>query len=385
MGFNPLYTNTCEGANQNPFDPANWTIYLAQIPSLLILNKQLIGGTNAQDYVYGENYYSGPKDLTSDCFAQYQIASIPAPSPSVNSTIYCSLRSVAADGYNSGYYMLVWQAGDTPLLLVVNPSETFIISKTLSNISVGDTFALSAVGSTITAYHNGTVVASVTDTTTDRDGTTFVLIQWTVSQSDTGIVNLEIGSVTTTYSISGNAGVAGALLTLSGAGSGTTTADGSGNYSFTGLVNGAYTITPSKSGYNFAPTSANETVSNANITGVNFVASVAPPAYIIEEWMYRTGFTEQVDGVNDINLPMPYRVGFAALVKMQVTYSIYLHNRGANTPGQPNVNHIWKNFNSQWQQVMVARQQAQTTGFAAIYASAPLLPNPTPPFVYPTY
>ena len=77
-----------------------------------------------------------------------------------------------------------------------------------------------------------------------------------------------------TFSISGNAGIAGANVAYSGTASGNVTADGSGNYTISGLSNGNYTITPSLSGYVFSPTSQNETVSGSNITGVNFTASV---------------------------------------------------------------------------------------------------------------
>lgn len=79
-----------------------------------------------------------------------------------------------------------------------------------------------------------------------------------------------------TWSISGNispaAGGGGATVTLSGAKSATTTADANGNYSFTGLANGAYTVTPSNSGYTFTPASSPVTISGANQTGVNFTA-----------------------------------------------------------------------------------------------------------------
>ena len=77
-----------------------------------------------------------------------------------------------------------------------------------------------------------------------------------------------------TFSISGSVGAAGAgaTITLSGAASGTTTADGSGDFSFSGLANGAYTITPTLKGYVFTPKSQAETVSSGNITGVDFTA-----------------------------------------------------------------------------------------------------------------
>jgi hypothetical protein len=50
--------------------------------------------------------------------------------------------------------------------------------------------------------------------------------------------------------------------------------DGSGNYSFNGLVAGTYTVTPSLSGYSFLPVSRNVTLSSANATGQNFVGGV---------------------------------------------------------------------------------------------------------------
>ncbi len=72
-----------------------------------------------------------------------------------------------------------------------------------------------------------------------------------------------------TYSISGNVGVAGATVT---AGSVSTTSDSGGNYTLSGLAAGTYTVTPSKSGCTFSPTSRSVTV-GPNATGVNFTAS----------------------------------------------------------------------------------------------------------------
>lgn len=77
---------------------------------------------------------------------------------------------------------------------------------------------------------------------------------------------------TTLYTISGNAGIAGATVYYSGTMSGSVTADGSGNYSIS-VMNGSYTVTPSKAGYSFSPTSQNVTVSGSNVTGVNFTAT----------------------------------------------------------------------------------------------------------------
>ena len=97
----------------------------------------------------------------------------------------------------------------------------------------------------------------------------------TVSGSNITGVNF---TATPIYSISGNAGVAGATVSYSGTASGSVTANGSGNYTISGLANGSYTITPTFAGYTFSPSSSPETVSGSNITGVNFTATIVPPA-----------------------------------------------------------------------------------------------------------
>jgi hypothetical protein len=80
-----------------------------------------------------------------------------------------------------------------------------------------------------------------------------------------------------TFSISGTispaAGGSGATVSLSGTSSASTTSDGSGNYTFTGLSNGAYALTPGKTGFAFTPTSQSATINGANVTGVNFTAA----------------------------------------------------------------------------------------------------------------
>jgi hypothetical protein len=64
---------------------------------------------------------------------------------------------------------------------------------------------------------------------------------------------------------------------LSGSANATVTANGSGNFSFTGLTSGSYTVTPSKSGFTFTPANRAVTVNAANVSGVSFTAA-APPA-----------------------------------------------------------------------------------------------------------
>lgn len=99
------------------------------------------------------------------------------------------------------------------------------------------------------------------------------------------------------YSMSGSAGVGSATLTLSGTASATTTADSSGNYTFTNLPNGSYTVTPSKTGYSFSPTNQTVSVNGANVTGVNFTATVVVVStYSISGVTGLAGATVQLSG-----------------------------------------------------------------------------------------
>ncbi|MBI5890712.1 MAG: carboxypeptidase regulatory-like domain-containing protein [Nitrosomonadales bacterium] len=87
----------------------------------------------------------------------------------------------------------------------------------------------------------------------------------------------------TSYSISGTvsgATVSGVTVNLTGTSTASTTTDASGNYSFTALANGSYTVTPSQTGFTFNQLSAAVTVSGANVTGTNFTATAnAAPTY----------------------------------------------------------------------------------------------------------
>jgi len=68
--------------------------------------------------------------------------------------------------------------------------------------------------------------------------------------------------------------ISGVTITLSGAGSGTATTDASGNYTFTDLADGVYSITPSLTGYTFSPVSRTVTVNSEDIGANNFISTV---------------------------------------------------------------------------------------------------------------
>jgi cytoskeletal protein RodZ len=104
----------------------------------------------------------------------------------------------------------------------------------------------------------------------------------TVAGADITAANFSATPVqAVTYSISGQVtsngtGLSAVVVALSGASSATTITDASGNYAFTGLYNGSYTVTPSRAGFTFNPASSQPTVSGANTPGVNFIATPVP-------------------------------------------------------------------------------------------------------------
>jgi hypothetical protein len=169
------------------------------------------------------------------------------------------------------------------------PPQTYLISGTITPIAGGSgaTVTLSGAANattttdasgnfTFTALANGAYTVTPTHT-----GYTFSPTSLSVTVNGANVttgVNFAATATAQTYSLSGTispaAGGSGATVALSGAASATVTANGSGTYTFTGLANGTYTVTPTRTGYTFSPSSQNATVNGANVTGINFTATV---------------------------------------------------------------------------------------------------------------
>ena len=122
---------------------------------------------------------------------------------------------------------------------------------------------------------NYTVTPSLTGYTFNPSSSAITLVSGAASSGNnfvetayTGVTSSIAGKVTGTFTQI-------ATLSLSGASKGSVLADASGNYSFTGLAAGGYTVTPSLSGYVFNPASlAVTTAAGDAITAKNFTATV---------------------------------------------------------------------------------------------------------------
>jgi len=125
------------------------------------------------------------------------------------------------------------------------------------------------------------------DAITPLAGTAVTLqdIAPTADRFNLSIVEILAGGATTppaTWSVGGSispaASASGATVTLGGAAAASTTVDVNGNYSFSGLANGSYTVTPAKAGFTFTPASQPVTINGASATAINFSMATTPPA-----------------------------------------------------------------------------------------------------------
>ncbi|MDH5768705.1 MAG: carboxypeptidase regulatory-like domain-containing protein, partial [Nitrospirota bacterium] len=183
---------------------------------------------------------------------------------------------------------------------------------TITNASVtGVNFTMNAysISGTVTAT-GGAPVAGVTmfltgaaikTTTTAADGTysfaglgtgsytvtpnlgtnTFTPASSPVAIINASVTGVNFTMIVTTYSISGTvtttggSPIGGVTISLTGTSAATTATDASGNYTFTGLSNGSYIVTPSMAGYTFNPLSRNVTINFGNVTGQDFTGTTA--------------------------------------------------------------------------------------------------------------
>jgi hypothetical protein len=119
------------------------------------------------------------------------------------------------------------------------------------------------------SYSSYTLVSL--DVSNFADGAVHKVEFYSITADQAVIFNLDDISLTQTcVTISGNAGIGGATLDYTG---GSTTANGSGNYSFDVAYDWSGTVTPSKPGYTFSPVNRTYTNLTTDQTGQNYAAT----------------------------------------------------------------------------------------------------------------
>jgi hypothetical protein len=270
LNLTPIASDNFTRANENPLSQGgNWTLDTFGDAPLEIVSDLCQSTTvfsNAGEFYSG---VSTPND-------QYASMTISFPTNGGENLLNRATDNGSTLTSLPAYRLIVFNfTGGWELF-----AATSLIASGPSTVASGDVWTLAVVGTTVYIVQNGTILDTITNTSY-ASGLTMLAISPNASQSAT-LSNFVMGSASftvTTYSISGNAGVASALISYAGIASGNVTADGSGNYTISNLSNGSYTITPNLAGYTFSPTSRAETVSGSNITGVNFTATATGSAW----------------------------------------------------------------------------------------------------------
>ena len=202
--------------------------------------------------------------------------------PTPGTTVTISDTAPTKDRYNLSIVEVLATSG-------VAPTWTLSGSISPASLGTGATVTLGGASSATTTVDNngnysftGLANGSYTVTPT-KSVISFSPANQPVTINGANQSGINFTALTVTYTIVGNITPVslgtGATVALAGASSATTTADGNANYSFTGLANGSYTVTPTKSGTSFSPSNQPVTINGANQGGVSFTAQAA--AYAI--------------------------------------------------------------------------------------------------------
>ena len=206
----------------------------------------------------------------------------------------------------TGFTLPTWM--DYPSAIISNS-----ISGTVSGaVQQGVTLTLSgAASSTTTSGTDGTFIFVASDgsytVTPSLSGYTFTPSNRTITISGKNVTGCDFVATKNPgiYSISGTVSgdiKAGVTITLSGALSSTTLSGADGSYSFTGLADGSYTVTPELSGYIFTPFSKEVSISGTNQTGVDFTTAAISIYGTISKPSFNASHKDAVKKINGTNV-----------------------------------------------------------------------------------
>ncbi|WP_263383681.1 DUF4082 domain-containing protein [Granulicella arctica] len=267
--------------------------------------------------------------------------------------------------------------------VIYTSSNTYNMSGTVSGYGgVGATLTLSgpessaAVADANGAFTFSGLVNGTYSVTPSNPGVTFTPAAQTVVINGGVVTGVNFTAVVTNpLSIAGTiSGGGGVTVNLTGSTTATTTTNASGNYSFTGLLGGTFTVTPILTGYSFTPGSQTVTLSGSSASAVNFAGVLCNCSSI---WQ-----PSAVPGLIDANDATPVELGvkFRADSAGLIT-GVRFYKAGANTG--THIGHLWTSAGVQlgsatftnesasgWQSVTFASPisvQANTTYIASYF------------------
>lgn len=227
-------------------------------------------------------------NVVTDSKGAYTFPAVPPGTYTIAPLITPALQGVtftpASQGVAVGGSNLTninFQASFTVTGKVVNSSGTGLGSILVSRISSGGAVVnvfTDANGNYIFMQVRSGSYTIAPQTTTGTAGMTFFPTATSITVKTNNLTNINFsafftvsGKVTISNGVTGIANVLVRLGTTSSSTSVLT--DANGNYKFTGVRSGSYTITPTQSGKTFNPVSRSITVANTNLSSLNFIGS----------------------------------------------------------------------------------------------------------------
>ena len=173
-------------------------------------------------------------------------------------------------------------SGNQTVNFTPSSTATFTISGTAGTSGATLTLSGKSSATTTSAGTTGTysftgLAAGTYTVTPSKSGFTFTPPSTTVTISASQTVTFSATATPAqTWSLTGSAGTSGATVTLTGSANATTTSSSTGAFSFSGLANGTYIVTPTKTNFNFTPASQTVVINGAN-GSANFTAADPAP------------------------------------------------------------------------------------------------------------
>jgi hypothetical protein len=189
---------------------------------------------------------------------------------------------LTAGTYGRGAWQTTLSSGSSTYS--VSGSVTTSAGAAISGVSVSNGSSSVSTNSsgayTFTGLNNGTYTL-----TPSLSGYSFSPANRSVSvnganvtgQSFTGTAAAATYSVSGTITTSTGAAISGVSVSN---GSSSASTNSGGAYTFTGLNNGTYTLTPSLSGYSFSPATRSVSVNGANVTGQGFTGTASTGSWL---------------------------------------------------------------------------------------------------------
>jgi hypothetical protein len=318
---------------------------------------------------------SGTGSVTTDAVGNYNFSGL------ANGT-YIATPSKAGFVFSPASQTITVSAAHSLGVNFVSAQPTYVISGKITGGPGLVVSLLPAATASVTADSAGNYsflgVANGTYTVTPS-GTGYVVSPASLSVVVNGAAMTAVNFTAnaTMYAISGAIpGGGGTVLSLAGAASGTTTADASGNYSFSGLTTGSYTVTPAKVGLVFLPTTLAAVVSGANATAVNFAIPQGCPCNTLWQPSFVPGSVDIGDNAS-IEVGVKWRSDTAGVItgirfyKSAANTGIHSGTLWSSTGGLLATANFVSESGSGWQQVFFATPvpiAANTTYIASYFA-----------------